>query len=41
MADTEIKLSRSEKQTLGQVAEDDRPANAMDWIALQRLKKFG
>ncbi len=41
MEETSIKLSPSEKQTLRYVAEGDRLANEMDWIALQRLKKLG
>ncbi len=41
MDDPRIKLSPSEKQTLRYIAEGDRLANEMDWIALQRLKKLG
>ncbi len=40
MEDSEIKLSPSEKQTLRLVAEGDRLANKMDWVALQRLKEL-
>ncbi len=36
-----IKLSPSEKQTLRYIAEGDRLASEMDWVALQRLKKLG
>ncbi len=41
MEETSITLSPSEKQTLRYVAEAERAANEMDWIALQRLKKLG
>ncbi len=41
MEETNTKLSPSEKQTLRYIAEGDRLANEMDWIALQRLKKLG
>lgn len=41
MEEPKIKLSPSERQTLQYIAEGDRLANEMDWIALQRLKKLG